>query len=152
MVPDQISFLMQKCTMEWIVENPNSVFSKNIYKLLQAVNYMHPLMSFQWLLSKVQQIVIYENMKKWIKQKQNTNFTWGCVMLPKNLTAHTVFPHIVSTETILYWLRPYVLWPLITVHKCAETIQGRKLFKGGNYMRKYCISNRCIGGLMSKIF
>ena len=29
----------------------------------------------------------------------------------------------------------------VTVHKCAETIQGRKLFKGGNYMRKYGISN-----------
>ena len=27
--------------------------------------------------------------------------------------------------------------PLIIVHECAETIQGRKLFKGGNYMRKY---------------
>ena len=25
------------------------------------------------------------------------------------------------------------------VHKCAETIQGRKLFKSGNYMRKYAI-------------
>ena len=49
----------------------------------------------------------------------------------------TVFPHIVSAETILFWLWPYVLWPLISVHKCAETIQGRKLFKGGNYMRKY---------------
>ena len=45
----------------------------------------------------------------------------------------TLFPHIVSAETI--W--PYVLLPLITVHKCAENIQGRKLFKGGNYMRKY---------------
>ena len=29
----------------------------------------------------------------------------------------------------------------VTVHKCAETIQGRKLFKGGKYMRKYGISN-----------
>ena len=27
----------------------------------------------------------------------------------------------------------------MTVHKSAETIQGRKLFKGGNYMRKYGI-------------
>jgi hypothetical protein len=44
----------------------------------------------------------------------------------------TVFPHIVSAETILFWLWPYVLWPLITVHLCAETIQGRKLLKGGN--------------------
>ena len=26
--------------------------------------------------------------------------------------------------------------PKVTVHKCAETIQGRKLFKGGNYLRK----------------
>ena len=51
--------------------------------------------------------------------------------------ANTVFPHIVSAETILFWLWAYVLWPLITVHKCAETIQGRKVFKGGNYMRKY---------------
>ena len=25
----------------------------------------------------------------------------------------------------------------VTVHKSAETIQGRKLFKGGNYLRKY---------------
>ena len=53
--------------------------------------------------------------------------------------ANTVFPHIVSAETILFWLWAYVLWPLITVHKCAETIQGRKLLKGGNYMRKYGI-------------
>ena len=28
----------------------------------------------------------------------------------------------------------------VTVHKGAETIQGRKLFKCGNYMRKYGIS------------
>ena len=27
--------------------------------------------------------------------------------------------------------------PKVIVHKCAETIEGRKLFKGGNYMRKY---------------
>ena len=33
---------------------------------------------------------------------------------------------------------PYIR-PKVTVHKCAETIQGRKLFKGGNYMRKYGI-------------
>ena len=27
--------------------------------------------------------------------------------------------------------------PKVTIHKGVETIQGRKLFKGGNYMRKY---------------
>ena len=56
----------------------------------------------------------------------------------------TVFPHIVSAETILFWIQPYVLWPLVTVHTGAETIQGRKLFKGGNYMRKYGILNSVI--------
>ena len=61
----------------------------------------------------------------------------GQLKLPSKMELHTVFPHIVSAETILFWLWPYVLWPLITLHKCAETIQGRKLFKGGNYMRKY---------------
>ena len=55
----------------------------------------------------------------------------------KIVPKHTIFPHIVSAETILFWIWPYVLWPLITVHKSAETIQGRKLFKGGNYSRKY---------------
>ena len=52
---------------------------------------------------------------------------------------YTVFPRIVSAETILFWIWPDVLWPLITVHKSAENIQGRKLFKGGNYSRKYGI-------------
>jgi hypothetical protein len=32
--------------------------------------------------------------------------------------------------------------PKITVHKCAETIHGRKLFKGGNYTGKYGIHLR----------
>ena len=33
-----------------------------------------------------------------------------------------------------------------TVHTGAETIQGRKLFKGGNYMRKYGIREIRIAG------
>ena len=33
--------------------------------------------------------------------------------------------------------RSQYIRPKVTVHKCAETIQGRKLFKGGNYSRKY---------------
>ena len=53
----------------------------------------------------------------------------------------TLFPRIVSAETILFWIWPYVLWPLLTVHKSAETIQGRKLFKGRNYSRKYGIQS-----------
>ena len=52
----------------------------------------------------------------------------------------TVFPHIVSAETIFFIVeiqRSQYIRPKVTVHKCAESIQGRKLFKGGNYMRKY---------------
>ena len=33
--------------------------------------------------------------------------------------------------------RSQYISPKVTVHKGAETIQGRKLFKGVNYMRKY---------------
>ena len=35
--------------------------------------------------------------------------------------------------------RSQCIMPKVTVHKGGETIQGRKLFKGGNYMRKYVI-------------
>jgi len=34
---------------------------------------------------------------------------------------------------------------LVTVHTGAETIQGRKLFKGGNYSRKYGLKTAEIG-------
>ena len=114
-------------------------------------------------------------------------FRFTLKVLPKFLSNwHTVFPGIVSPESILFWIHPYVLWPLATVHRGAhwsrrsksvqktyrisansfrgnysflnstlctvtfsnstyrcgnysreETIQGRKLFKGGNYSRKY---------------
>ena len=43
--------------------------------------------------------------------------------------SNTVFPRIVSAETILLWIWAYV-------HKTAETIQGRKLFNRGNYSRE----------------
>ena len=69
-------------------------------------------------------------MKFWTNQYKNK-------ISPK----HTVFSRIVSAETILFWIWPYVLWPLETVHTGAETIQGRKLLKGGNYSRKYGIPN-----------
>ena len=49
---------------------------------------------------------------------------------------YTVFPHSFLNLEIQ---RSQYIRPKVTVHKCAETIQGRKLFKGGNYMRKYGI-------------
>ena len=54
----------------------------------------------------------------------------------------TVFPHIVSGNYSFLNLeiqRSQYIRPKVTVHKCAETIQGRKLFKGKKYMRKYGI-------------
>ena len=35
--------------------------------------------------------------------------------------------------------RSQYIRPKATVHKGAETIQGRKIYKGGKYMRKYSI-------------
>ena len=40
--------------------------------------------------------------------------------------------------------RSQYIRPKVAVHKCMETIQGRKLFKGGNYMRKYGNCNNCL--------
>ena len=55
-----------------------------------------------------------------------------------------VFSHTVSVETFFFLnlevQRSQYIRPKVIVHKCAETIQGRKLFKGGNYTRKYGIS------------
>ena len=57
-----------------------------------------------------------------------------------------IFPHIVSAETIFFLnleiqRSPYIR-PKVTLNKCAETIQGRKLFKGENYMRNYGIAKK----------
>ena len=70
----------------------------------------------------------------------------------QKLDPFTVFPHIVSAETILFWLWPYVLWPLITVHKCAETIQGRKLFKDGSYSRVETIRGNMMICFLSSLY
>ena len=47
----------------------------------------------------------------------------------------TVYPRIVSAETILFWI-------CTVTNTGAETSQGRKLFKGGNYSWKYRICNQ----------
>ena len=49
------------------------------------------------------------------------------------------FREFFPRKLFFFWIWPDVLWPLVTVNKSAETIQGRKLFKGGNYSRKYGI-------------
>ena len=49
----------------------------------------------------------------------------------------TVFRHIVSAETIFLGLeiqRSQYIRPKVTVYKCAETIQGRKLYEEIRYM------------------
>ena len=53
-------------------------------------------------------------------------------------------PPITTGTPNVFHLSGITVWfkfgnPKVTVHKCAETLQGRKLFKGGNYMRKYGI-------------
>ena len=63
------------------------------------------------------------------------------------ISTYTVFPHIVAAETILFWIfkilqlhivsASYVMKTWIAYSLGAETIQGWKLFKAGNNMRKY---------------
>ena len=53
---------------------------------------------------------------------------WQSVFNFSTSTVLFVFPRIVSAETILFWIWPYVLWPLLTVHKSAETNCGNTLF------------------------
>ena len=60
----------------------------------------------------------------------NLNLNWNCL---KELKMHTVFPHIVSAETILFWI-----WKSkghSTYGQRSQYIEARKLFKGGNYSR-----------------
>ena len=55
-----------------------------------------------------------------------------------SLTWYTVFPWIVSAETFfLIW--PYVLWTLVTVHKSAETIQGKTVIERGTNYRSQLV-------------
>ena len=53
-------------------------------------------------------------------------------MVPKEFNC-SIFP----TVKVFGSLSCAVFDKRYTVHKSAETIQGRKLFKGGNYLRKY---------------
>ena len=58
---------------------------------------------------------------------------------------HTVFPHIVAAATILCWncktLKNWYSFRVVVFLLCNENLNSfltrvRKLFKGGNYMRK----------------
>ena len=77
-------------------------------------------------------------------------WTWRTVVSnglnPPNITNFTnLFKYRISSYSFrgnysffkLEIQRSQYIRPKVTVHKVVETIQGRKLFKGGNYMRKY---------------
>ena len=53
-----------------------------------------------------------------------------CIGSSDDYVAITVFPHIVSEETILFEFGN----PNVTVHKCAKTIQGQKLYEEIQYL------------------
>ena len=60
---------------------------------------------------------------------------------------YTVFPNIVSAEI----QRSQYIRPKVIVHKGAETIQGRKLIKGRDYMRIYGICTCASAKALQKI-
>ena len=77
------------------------------------------------------------------------NFRWSSWNLAFKFDSYTVFPHIVSAATILFWIyiswkfhivsASYVMKTWIVSSLGGKTIQGRKLFKGGNYSREETI-------------
>ena len=107
------------------------IFFKKIPDMLILVIYLPPAMLFL-ISQKIPDMLILVlylplTMPLWVVSK----------------SLDTIFPHIVSAETTFFLhleiQRSQYISPKVTVHKGAETIQGRKLFKGGNYMRKYGI-------------
>ena len=66
---------------------------------------------------------------------------------PQIIYSSSVVPHIVSAGNYSLWNLEIAansnscsnisIFDLVNQIFAAETIQGRKLFKGGNYMRKY---------------
>ena len=95
-------------------------------------------------------------------------FLWVCCQYLSNFVSPDSKPHHQNYLSII-WLKSrycissysfhgnysFLNWkskdshyirPKVTVHKGAETIQGRKLFKGGNYMRKYGILSFSLKG------
>ena len=71
-------------------------------------------------------MLLFKNVKRKFKKEEDS--------VSGKRTVHTVFPHSFLN---LEMQRSQYIRPKVTVHRGAETIQGRKLFKGGNYMRKY---------------
>ena len=53
---------------------------------------------------------------------------------------YTVFPHSFFNLEIQ---RSQYIRPKVTVHKCAETIQGREIFKGGNTVCALFMNPQC---------
>ena len=87
-----------------------------------------------------------------LKARNGINLLHNQAQLPKICNTHYIYR--ISSYSFrgnysflnLEIQRSQYIRPKVTVHKGAETIQGRKVFKGGNYMRKYgiCISLRVI--------
>ena len=105
---------------------------KKIPDTLILVIYLPPAMLFFSFFKKIPDMLILVlylplTMPLWVVSK----------------SLDTIFPHIVSGEATFFLQleiqRSQYISPKVTVHKGAETIQGKKLFKGWNYMRKYGI-------------
>ena len=96
--------------------------------VLEKMVYLENKVSWSWYKPKKSSKILIKSSKVFKIRK----FVVKIIM-------NTVFPHILSAETILFWLLPYVLWPLITVHKCAETIWGNTVHSNWNEKQNWII-------------
>ena len=139
LIRSEILWEIQKCSLPGRPSSQNWIKSKSIYHFLMNFDAFFTvfliLLNFGWMVDLAMSIFVFltKFLIFWHPRHPRVCI---CSNLKPLFETDTVFPRKVSAETILFWTWPYVMWPLITVHKSAETIQGRKLFMNRNYSRK----------------
>ena len=133
-------FWSEKLVSKWA---KISFFDVSRILIRKATNY-----AICMLLQTLTLIWSHNNCFRKISWNLKTTAVWKC---PQDLQVakilNTVFPRIVSAETILFWkwkmwkfsysFRIMAIFYFINWIVATETIEGGKLFKGGNYSRKY---------------
>ena len=104
---------------------PNSLTLTRLVKL-GLIKPIHNANLFYW-----------SNLVKGLMRKRGhiPSFSAWCTDFKYRISSYSF--HVNYSYLNLEIQRSQYIRPKVTVHKCAETIQWRKLFKGGNYMRKY---------------
>ena len=91
------------------------------------------------LTEKGSQNYSYKMSSRSTRTNRSAIWPYFASITPLRLVMITIFPWIVFTETIFYWIWPYVLHDL-----WWQYIKVRQLFKGGNYSRAESIHGNTV--------